>query len=56
MKQDIVHGATDTKGIYVELRPPRLAQYVVIQRDISDVMTICEVEIFEGGMLVTRQR
>lgn len=47
---ELVHAATNSTGIYVELRPPRLAQYVVIkQEDNSGVMTICEVEVFEGG-------
>lgn len=49
-----VHSATNNKGLHVDLRPPRLAQYVVIGREATgDVMTICEVEAFVGGMLVT---
>jgi len=49
----VVHRHTDDEGLYVELKPPRLAQFVVIRRETAGgLMTICEVEVFEGGMLV----
>jgi len=49
----VVNRHTDDVGLYVELKPPRLAQYVVIRREAAaGVMVICEVEVFEGGMLV----
>lgn len=51
-QSESIHKAANNKGIYVELRPHRLTQYVVIQRDSSSFMTICEVEVFEGGNLI----
>ena len=49
----VVNRHTNDVGLNVELKPPRLAQYVVIRRETAGgVMTICEVEVFEGGMLV----
>jgi len=50
---EVVHGDANVNGLYVDLRPPRLAQFVVIQQEATnDVMTICEVEVFEGGVLL----
>jgi len=50
---EVIHGDLNVNGLNVDLRPPRLAQFVVIQREsTNDVMTICEVEVFEGGVLL----
>jgi len=50
---EVVHSEPHVSGLNVDLRPPRLAQFVVIQREATDdVMTICEVEVFEGGVLL----
>ena len=45
-----VHAVVNEKGLHVDFRPPRLAQFVVVRREMTnDLMTICEVEVFEGG-------
>ncbi|XP_052793473.1 protein draper-like [Mya arenaria] len=37
-----------TVGLHVRLDPPRIAQYINIKKeDTNDVMTICEIEVFE---------
>ncbi|WAQ98764.1 SREC-like protein [Mya arenaria] len=50
-KSTQVNSSTGTTvGLHVRLDPPRIAQYINIKKeDTIDVMTICEVEVFESN-------